>query len=73
MAYSDLHAFLVMLAKHPKLRKVVRAGGPEAEKLMEEAGLSKTERTLVRSQDKAAIRKYMGDKYAAAILIRLDE
>lgn len=73
MAYNDLHDFLVMLAKHPKLRKTVSAGGPDAEKLMEEAGLSKAEKALVRSQDKAAIKKYLGDKYSAAILIRFDE
>jgi hypothetical protein len=73
VAYTDLHEFLRMLAKHPKIRKSVRTGGPEAERLMKEAGLSNKEMALVRSQDVGAIKKYLGDKYMAAVSVHFED
>lgn len=73
MAYQDLQAFLVTLSKHASMRAVMKKGGAAAEKLMEEAGLSTQERALVRGGDKAAIKKYLGDRYAAATKVNIQE
>ncbi len=66
MAYQDLHALMVAASKHPSMRSTLRKGGAEAEKLMSEAGLTEAEKQLVRSGDKEKIKKYLGDRYAAA-------
>jgi len=69
MAYQDLQAFLVTLSKHASMRAILRKGGPAAEQLLDEAGLSTQEKALVKGGDKAAIKKYLGDRYAAAIKV----
>jgi hypothetical protein len=69
MAHENLHAFLVALSTHKQLRDTLKAGGPGAEKLMKEAGLTAKERALVKGGDKAKIKKYLGDSYAAAAKI----
>jgi hypothetical protein len=66
MAFQDLHALLVAASKHPSLRTTLKKGGKEAEALMTEAGLSAQEAALVKSGDKEKIKKYLGDRYAAA-------
>jgi hypothetical protein len=69
MAYKDLEQFLRNMAKHPTFRAAFKK---DKEKVMSEAGLTAFEKTLVRANDKAGIRKYMGDKYGAAQQIQLD-
>lgn len=73
MAYQDLQAFLVTLSKHASMRAVLKKGGPAAEQLMEEAGLSAQEKALVKGGDQNAIRKYLGDRYAAASKISISD
>ena len=73
MAYQDLQAFLVTLSKHASLRAVMKKGGPAAEQLMDEAGLSAQEKALVKGGEKAAIKKYLGDRYAAASKINISD
>jgi len=73
MAYQDLQAFLVALSKHPSLRATLKKGGAAAEKLMDEAGLTAIEKALVRGGDKDAIKKYLGDRYAAAAKINIQD
>ncbi len=69
MAYRDFETFLRNLSKHPDLRAAFKKNKA---KVMTEAGLSATEQALVLSGDKAGIRKYMGEKYAAAQEIQID-
>lgn len=71
MAYTDLYDFLVALAKHPSLREILARKDSAADQLMAEAGLSPTEMNLLRAGDEAALRKYMGDEYAKAVMISL--
>lgn len=71
MAYQHLHAFLVALSTHASMRATMKKGGAAAEQLMTEANLSPAEKALVRSRDKAAIKKYLGDKYAAAAKVNI--
>lgn len=71
MAYKDLYEFLVALSKHASLRATLKKGGAAADALMTEAGLSKNERDLVSKGDKAAIKQYLGDRYAAASKINI--
>lgn len=71
MAYTDLYDFLVALAKHPSLREILARKDSAAEDLMTQAGLSPAEKTLLRDGDEAALRNYMGDEYAKALLIQL--
>lgn len=71
MAYKDLYEFLVALSKHASLRATLKKGGAAADALMTEAGLSKDERDLVSKGDKAAIKQYLGDRYAAASKINI--
>jgi len=73
MAYQDLQAFLVMLSKHASLRATMKKGGPAAARLMDEAGLSAQEKALVEGGDKAAIKRYLGDRYAAAIKVNISD
>lgn len=71
MAYDDLHQFLLALARHPSLRQTLAEDPVAAEKLMTEARLSDEEKKLLRAGDEQAIRKYMGDEFAKAIMIIL--
>ena len=71
MAHDKLHAFLVALSTHKQLRDTLKAGGKAADELMKEAGLTATERALVKGGDKAKIKKYLGDSYAAAAKIQV--
>lgn len=71
MAYKDLYEFLVAVSKHASLRATLKKGGAAADALMTEAGLSKNERDLVSKGDKAAIKQYLGDRYAAASKINI--
>lgn len=71
MAYQDLYAFLVAVSKHASLRSTLKKGGAAADALMSEAGLSSAEQKLVKSGDKAAIKAYLGDRYAAASKINI--
>jgi len=71
MAYKDLYEFLVAVSKHASLRATLKKGGAAADALMDEAGLSKDEKDLVRKGDKAAIKKYLGDKYSAASKVNI--
>lgn len=73
MAYQDLQAFLVALSKHPSLRSTMKKGGAAAEKLMDEAGLTTIEKALVRGGDRTAIKKYVGDRYAAATKVNIQD
>ncbi len=68
MAYRDLEQFLRNLSKHSHLREAFKK---DPQKVMSEAGLTAAERKLVLGKDKAAIKKYMGDKYAAALSIQV--
>lgn len=70
MAHTDLERFLRSLSTHSHLR---RAFAEDPEKVMSEAGLSAEEQKLVRSRDVAAIKKYLGDSYLAAIKIQLTD
>lgn len=69
MAYRDFETFLRNLSKHPDFRAAFKKNKA---KVMKEAGLSATEQALVLKGDKAGIRKYMGEKYAAAQEIQID-
>jgi len=71
MAFQDLQAFLVAVSKHPALRATLKKGGAAAEQLMSEAGLTEVEKALVRGRDKAAIKQYLGDRYAAASKVNI--
>lgn len=71
MAYQDLQAFLVALSKHSSMRATLRKGGAAADQLMAEAGLSAQEKALVRDGDRTAIKKYLGDRYAAATKVNI--
>lgn len=71
MAYQDLQAFLVALSKHPSLRATLKKGGPAAENLLMEAGLTAVEKALVRGGNRDAIKKYLGDRYAAAAKVNI--
>lgn len=73
MAYQDLHAFLVAVSKHPALRATLKKGGAAADQLMDEAGLSATEKALVRGGDQGAIKQYLGDRYAAAAKVQVTD
>ena len=54
---------------HPDFRAAFKKNKA---KVMKEAGLSDTEQALILSGDKAGIRKYMGEKYAAAQQVQID-
>lgn len=71
MAYTDLHQFLLDLARHPVLRQVLSGDPAAAEKLMTDANLSNHEKDLIRSGDEQSIRKYLGDEFAKASMILL--
>ncbi len=71
MAYTDLYDFLIALAKHPSLREILARKDAAADALMTEAGLSLAEKKLLDDGDEAALRKYMGDEYAKALLVSL--
>ncbi len=73
MAYQDLQAFLVALSKHPSLRATMKKGGAAADKLMDEAGLTAIEKALVRGGNREALKKYLGDRYAAAAKINIQD
>ena len=73
MAYQDLYAFLVAVSKHPSMRATLRKGGAAADQLMKEAKLSPQEIALVKSGDQAKIKKYLGDKYAAASKVQISD
>ncbi len=68
MALADLHAFLVALSKHADLQAAFKANKT---KVMNEAGLSATEQSLVSSGDVDGIRAYLGDEYAKASAIKV--
>lgn len=68
MAYRDLEQFLRNLSKHSHLRDAFKK---DPEKVMREAGLTAAEKALVRGKDKAALKKYISDKYAAALLVNI--
>lgn len=69
MAFRDFELFLRNLSKHPDFRASFQKNKG---KVMKEAGLSTSEQALVLSGDKAAIKKYLGEKYAAAQQIQID-
>lgn len=69
MAYRDLDLFLRSLAMHASVRAAFKRD-PEA--VMAEAGLTEREKKLVRSKDAKAIKKYLGDQYAAALLVNVE-
>lgn len=69
MAFRDFEQFLVNLSKHASLRAAFKR---DPEKVMTESGLSDTEKKLVRAKDVKAIKKYLGDKYLAAISVNVD-
>jgi len=71
MAYHNLFDFLVLLSKHPTLRTIMKAQGPEASALMDEAGLTQHEKDLVNKRDEKAIRDYLGQECAAAAMINI--
>ena len=71
MAYQNLYDFLITISRHAALRATLKQGGAAAEKLMSEAGLSAREKALVRKGDKAAIKQYLGDSYAAAASVNV--
>jgi hypothetical protein len=71
MSHENLHTFLVAVSNHKPLRDILKQGGPEAEKLMKDAGLTPRERALIKGRDKAKIKKYLGDSYAAASKINI--
>lgn len=71
MAYQNLHDFLVTVSKHAAMRATLKKGGAAAETLMSEAGLTAREKALVRKRDEKAIRKYLADQYAAAMMIHI--
>jgi hypothetical protein len=73
MAHQKMHEFLVALSKHAALRATLKKGGPAAEKLLSEAGLTAREKALVRARDVGAIKKYLADSYAAAAMIHLTD
>ena len=73
MAYQDLLAFLVAVSKHPSMRATLKKGGAAADLLLKEAKLSPQEIALVRSGDQAKIKKYLGDKYAAAFTVQISD
>lgn len=69
MAFRDFEQFLRNLSKHPDFRAAYKKN---KKKVMTEAGLTAAEQSLVLSGDKAAIKKYMGEKYSAAQQIHID-
>jgi hypothetical protein len=69
MAFRDLELFLRNLSTDASFRD---AFAKDPETVMKEAGLSDTEKSLVRSKDVDATKKYLSDQYLAASSIRFD-
>lgn len=65
MAKSDLKQFLVKLSKDSNLRRRLKED-PDA--VLAEANLSTEEQQLVKSGDTAAMRTYLGDDAAGAMV-----
>jgi len=61
----------VTVSTHAALRATLKKAAPRPRKLMSEAGLTAREKALVRNRDPKAIKKYLGDSYAAAASINL--
>jgi hypothetical protein len=68
MAFRDLELFLRNLSTHASMRA---AFNRDPETVMKEAGLTETEKKLVRGKDVQAIKKYLADRYMAASQINL--
>jgi len=68
MAWRDLERFLVDLSASQPLKKQLKSN-PDA--AMKGYKLTAQEKKLVRAGDRAAIRKYLADKYAAALEVQV--
>lgn len=68
MATQSLEKFLRDLSADPTLRA---ASQEDREKVMARAQLSDVEKELIRKNDEAAIKQYLGDNYLAGIAIAL--
>jgi hypothetical protein len=68
MAVTDLHEFLVALSKHKSLRE---AFAREPNNVGVDAGLSGSEIDLLKGNDEAKIRTYLGQEFADASMIKV--
>lgn len=68
MAWKDLESFLVDLSANPQMKKQLRSD-PNA--VMKGYKLTAAEKQLIKAGDRAAIKKYLADKYTAALQVNV--
>ena len=68
MAVTDLHEFLVALSKHKSLRE---AFDRDPHNVGVDAGLSGSEIDLLKSNNEAKIRTYLGQEFSDASMIKV--
>lgn len=68
MATQSLEKFLRDLSADPTLRAAFRE---DRDKVMTRAQLSDVEKELIRKNDEAALKQYLGDTYLAGLAVNL--
>jgi hypothetical protein len=68
MAVTDLHEFLIALSKHKSLREAFEK---DPKGVGVDAGLSGSEIDLLKSNNEANIRAYLGQEFSDASMIQV--